>query len=413
MTRAITPASSGSRPLPPTVAAPTETAKPVAAPTEAPRGDRLALGPTSRDRLLEADLRLKVAPGPSLVANGQIGLTRTFIERLLKHSLSKGETLSNAQVSFDPTQKAYTVRASANLKGLSIPFTVALKPEVIGQGVGFKLDNLRIPLGESGRFGIQHDWITGKVCEELAKELSWSLGAKAHPDDGVVTLSPNAILHHINALPDKLNLDLTKIQMETAVSASGDLTVHMRAAGMQPAVNATPGSDLSVEADAAGLEALLKSMLAPDYQVGKVTLRDGGALIDGEAEFKDGSDVLNAGKLLVALVGIAGGEPRAANLLNERSRFMIPLDLDLKVSGTRLIVTPSIGKALGELSKTFEAAGLKPVKEGASLRVELGDLLGNRGDLERLQFKSDAMQVKMKLDLDAFIRNPALNGTDG
>jgi hypothetical protein len=379
----------------------------------AARGDRLDLAGPARERLLEADLRLKLVAGPSLVANGQIGFSRTFLERLLKHSLSKGETLSNAQVSFDPTRGAFSVRATATVKGLSVPFTVNLKPQVIGQGVGFKLDDLRIPLGDSGRFGIQHRWLTGKVCEELAKELSLSLGAQAHPDQGAVTLNPNAILHHVNALPEKLRIDLAKTRMDTEVSAQGDLTLHMRGAGMQPAENASSVSDLAVETDAAGLQSVLKSLLAPDYEVGQVTLRNGGAMIDGQAEFKDGSDVLNAGKLLVALVGLAGGEPRAAELISERSRLMIPLDLDVSLDGMTMRVKPSIGKALGELSKTLEAAGLSPVQEHGSLRVDLGGLLKERGDLDHMQFRPDGMQVKLKLDLDAFIRNPSLTGTDG
>lgn len=410
MTRSITSGSAAPRPLSAPVAAPGEAAKPSSAPAAVTRGDRLDLAAPARDRLLEADLRLKLVEGPSLVANGQIGFSRTFLERLLKHSLSKGETLSNAQVSFDPTLRAFSVRATANVKGLSVPFTVQLKPQVIDQGVGFKLDDLRIPLGDSGRFGIQHRWLTGKVCEELAKELSATLGAQAHPDQGVVTLNPNVILHYVNALPDSLRIDLAKTRMETAVSAQGDLTLHMRGAGMQPAENGSPASDLVVETDAAGLQSALKSLLAPDYEVGQVTLRNGGAVIDGRAEFKDGSDLVNAGKLLVALVGLAGGEPRAADLVSERSRLMIPLDLDVSLDGTTMRVKPSIGKALGELTKTFEAAGLSPVQEKGSLRVELGGLLKERGEFERLQFRQDGMQVKMKLDLDAFIQNPALTG---
>ncbi len=412
MTRSISTASPVSRSTPLPATSPVEPPKAPVSSAAVSRGDRLNLG-GSRDPLLEADLRLKVVEGPRLLANGQVGFSRTFLERLLKHSLSKGETLSNAQVSFDPTRGAYSVRASAKVKGLNVPFTVELKPEVIGQGVGFKLDNLRIPLGESGRFGIQHQWLTGKVCEELAKELAWSLGAKAHPDQGVVTLDPNAILHHVNALPQGLGIDLARTALRTTVSATGDLTLGMSAAGLAPAADTSEHSDLAVEADAAGLQALLKSVLAPDYEVGKVTLKDGGLTIDGQAEFKDGSDVINAGKVLVALIGLAAGDARAAGRPLEATRLMIPLDLDLTITGTELRVKPSIGKALGELAKTFEAAGLSPVQEGGSLRVDLSAILKDRGRFETMQFRKDGMQVRMKLDLDAFIANPAINGAGG
>lgn len=417
MTRSISTTSPTPRTKPASAASALEDGKPIAAKPEAtsPQStatvvastDRLDLG-GPRDRLLEADLRLKVSPAGRLVANGQIGFNRQFIERLLIHALGKGKTVSNAQVSFDAGKRAYSVRATANVMGMSLPFTVDLKPQVVGQGVGFKLDNLRMPLGESGRFGIQHRWITGKVSEELAESLKWSLGAQAHADQGIVTLNPNSILHHIRALPEKLALDLGQIQMQTSVSAAGDLTLAMRAEGMAPAVDSSSRSDLTLEADAAGLQATLKSLLAPNYEVGTITLRDGGAKIGGQAEFKDGSDVLNAGKLLIALIGVQAGEPEALKLLNEKSRLMIPLDLDLAFNGTELRVKPSIGKAMDELKKTFTAAGLNPVQDGDHLKVELSGILANRGEFDSMQFRKDGLKVQMKLDLDAFIRNPAL-----
>jgi hypothetical protein len=371
-------------------------------------GDRLQIGSSQREPLLEADLRLKVVSGARIVANGQVNLNRTFVERLIRYGLSQGDAVSNAQVSFDPTRRAYSVRASATMLGMTVPFTVDLKPEVIGQGVGFKLDNLRIPLGDSGRFGIQHRWITAKVSEELAKELSWSLGAKAHPDQGVVTLNPNSLLHHAGALPRTLGVDLAQTQLRTEVSAEGNLTLGMHGADMAPAADSSSRSDLTVEADAAGLQALLSRMLAPDFQVGKVTLRNGGGVIGGEAEFKDGSNLINAGKLLTALIGMSAGNAQAANLMNERTRLMFPLDLDVSLSGTELRVKPSVDKALGEIAKTFEAAGLKPVQEGDRLRVELSPLLMERGTFEAMQIRPDGLQVQMALDLDAFISSPAL-----
>ncbi|MNK58224.1 hypothetical protein D3C87_772940 [compost metagenome] len=410
MTRPITTASPSPRTRASSSASPVEEAKPQAAPAVVTSTDRLELGGGTRDRLLEADLRLKVTPSARLVANGQIGFSRTFIERLLNHALGKGKTVTNAQVSFDPTKRAYSVRATAHVLGMSLPFTVDLKPQVIGQGVGFKLENLRMPLGDSERFGLQHRWITSKVCDELAESLKWSLGARAHPDQGVVTLNPNSILHHVQALPESLELDLAQIQMQTSVSASGDLSLGMHAEGMAAAVNSSPQSDLTLEADAAGLQGALKRLLAPDYEVGTVTLRDGGAVIGGKAEFKDGSDVINAGKLLIALIGVANGEARAANLINDPSRLMIPLDLDLSLDGSVLRVKPSIGKAMAELEKTFTSAGLNPVQEGDRLRVDLSDLLQNRGEFDALKFRKDGLQVQMKLDLDAFIRNPAISG---
>lgn len=406
MTRSISTAPATPKPLPAPVAHAVEPPKPPAA---APRVDRLDLGNSPRGPLLEADLRLKVVAGPSFIANGQVSLNRAFVERLVHHALSKSDMLSQAQVAFDATRQAYSVRASAKVAGMNVPFTVDLKPEVIGQGVGFKLDNLRIPLGESGRFGIQHRWLTGKVSEELAKELSWSLGAKAHPEQGVVTLNANAILHYIGALPQNLGIDLKQTQLRTEVSATGNLMLGMRGADMAPAANASSQSDLSVEADAAGLQALLSRVLAPDFEVGKVTLREGGALIGGQAEFKDGSALINAGKLLTALIGLHAGDPRAANVMNEATRLMIPLDLDVSFAGTELRVKPSLDQALGEIAKTFEAAGLKPVVEGKQLRVDLSALLQGLGTFEGLQVRPDGLQVKAKLDLDAFL-SPSLRG---
>ena len=347
MTRAISTTPSTSRPLSAPATSPVESqvesSKPAVA---APVGDRLQIGSSPREPLLEADLRLKVVSGARIVANGQVNLNRTFVERLIRYGLSQGDAVSNAQVSFDPTRRAYSVRASATMLGMTVPFTVDLKPEVIGQGVGFKLDNLRIPLGDSGRFGIQHRWITAKVSEELAKELSWSLGAKAHPDQGVVTLNPNSLLHHAGALPRTLGVDLAQTQLRTEVSAEGNLTL--------------------------------------------------------------GSDLINAGKLLTALIGMSAGNAQAANLMNERTRLMFPLDLDVSLSGTELRVKPSVDKALGEIAKTFEAAGLKPVQEGDRLRVELSPLLMERGTFEAMQIRPDGLQVQMALDLDAFISSPAL-----
>ncbi len=389
--------------------------EPPAAPSAAkpvPAGDRLDIAKAPRDRLLEADLRLRLVDGPSVLANGQIGFSRLFTERLLQHALGKSKAVSNATISFDPTRRAYTVRASVTKLGMTVPFTVDLKPEVIGQGVGFKLDNLRIPLGDSSRFGIQHRWITGKVCKELASELQWSLGTKAHPDQGVVTLDPNTLLRHLNALPAGLTIDLAKTQLGLSATATGDLNLAMKSHGMAPAENRSPQSDLTLEADSAGLQALLKGALAPDYEVSKVSLRDGGGKIDGSAEFKDGSDVVNAGKVLIALLGLAAGHKEAANMPLEASRMMIRLDLDFTIEGTELTVKPSITKALGELAKTFEAAGLAPVQDGNSLRMDLNAVLKDRGRLDAMQFRQDGLQVRMKLDLDTFIANPTLTARD-
>lgn len=405
MTRAI----SSSPPTPRLAATAGATPPDAAAPFPADQaarvsGDTLTLGGVASPPLLEADLNLKLTVGAKLLANGTITFSRTFLERLLNHVLGKGKTFSNAQVSFDPTQRAYTVRATAHVKGFSVPFTVALKPDVVGQGVGFKLEDLRIPLSE--RFGIQNRWLTNKVAEVVADELRYSLGARAQ--GGTVTFSPNALLHHVNALPTALSLDLAQIQMATSVAPAGELTLSMRADGLAEAVDGTADSDFSLEADAKGLESLLRRLLAPDYEVNQVTLRDGKAKIEGKAEFKDGSNLVNAGKLLIALIGLSGGEIRAAELLNEPSRMMVPLDLDLRFEGTQLVVTPSLRQALGELSKTLESAGLKPVLEGNSLRVNLDDVLGGRGGLDGLQITADALKLKAQLDLEAFIRNPAL-----
>ncbi|MNH46749.1 hypothetical protein D3C79_1096650 [compost metagenome] len=65
---------------------------------------------------------------------------------------------------------------------------------------------------------------------------------------------------------------------------------------------------------------------------------------------------------------------------------------------------------MAELEKTFTSAGLNPVQEGDRLRVDLSDLLQNRGEVDALKFRKDGLQVQMKLDLDAFIRNPAISG---
>lgn len=387
-----------------------EASKPQEADRAPAAGDRLDLGTNPLQHLLEADLRIKVAPGPSLIGHGNIGFNRVFVERLLRFGLSKSEDVKNPRIAFHEGTRSYSVQAVFNVRGIDVPFSVRVKPVVEGNVPGFKLENLRIPLGNSGRFGIEHEWLTGKVSEELAKQLQWDLGARAIPEKGVVTLNPSRLLHTIGALPDYLSLDMQQTQFQAGFTATGDMNVVLRAPGMAPVQDTTPGSDITVEADEQSLSAVLRHALAPNYEVQGVSLETGQGVIDGRAEFKQGSDVINAGKLIIALIGLAGGDPRAANLASDPTRLMVGLDLAFKIEGTHMTITPSIDKALGDLGKSLEAAGLRPVQQGNSLRVDLGALLESKGRLESIDVRQDVLNLRMRLDLDAIITNPILKG---
>lgn len=407
MTRSIS-----TNPLPPVQRPPVarETGKPQEAERPPAAGDRLDLGSNPLEHLLEADLRIKVAPGPSLIGHGNIGFNRVFVERLLRFGLSKSEDVKNPRIAFHEGTRSYSVQAVLNVRGIDVPFSARIKPVVEGNFPGFKVESLRIPLGSSGRFGIEHAWLTGKVCEELAKQLRWDLGARAIPEKGVVTLNPSTLLHTIGALPNYLNLDMQQTQFQAGFTAKGDMNVVLHGPGMAAVPDTTPGSDITVEADEESLSALLRHALAPDYEVQGVSLETDRGVIDGRAEFKQGSDVVNAGKLLIALIGLAGGDPRAANLAADPTRMMVGLDLAFKIEGKHMIITPSIDRALGDLGKSLEAAGLRPVQQGKSLRVDLGTLLEDKGKLESINVRHDMLDLRMRLDLDSIITNPILKG---
>lgn len=371
------------------------------------QSDRLDLGRALPPSLIEADLRLSMTGGPQVAADGKVTIQKAFIDRLLNHALGGSKDIKDARIGFEPQSGTYTVQAKIKLKGLQVPVSIKIAPLIDQNMVSFQLREVSIPT----RFGaLEANLITRKATEAIAQELRAN-GFRNTTDAqrGVVRIDANNLLRYVGALPSFASVDFDKTRLSLNVAADGNVVVGMQSGQKAPEIPNTSASDIAVFADEKALQQALRHALGPDYEVKKVTLKDGGLKLEGDAEFKQGSDVLNAGKALLLLLAVAARDPIANEIGTEAARMMVPLELDVKQDGHQLIITPDIAKALPSLTDSVKKAGFNPIPDGKGIRIDLNEVWADRcGTFDQLRVQAEGASARMRLDIDSFLDAPWL-----
>lgn len=372
-----------------------------------PTGDRLQLGRALSPSLIEADLRLSMVGNTQLAADGTVTLQKALLERLVRHAVRGSKEITDARIGFDAASGTYAVEAKVAVKGLQLPLSLKLAPVIDSNAIGFQFREVAIPT----RLGsLESSLITRKLTEAIAHEMSRSgIRNTTDPKQGLIRIDTNGLLNHLGVLPTFVGLDFEKTRLSMNVAPDGNVVVGMKSAQRAPAISDTPASDIAVFADEKALQQVLRHALGRDFEVEKVTLGEGGLKLDGRAEYKEGSEVLTAGKALFLILAIAARDPVANQIGTDPARMMIPLALDVKQEGTRLVITPSIQKALGPLAESIKKAGFNPVPEGKGLRIDLDEVWqGHSATFDQLRVRSEGADARMRLDIDSFINAPWL-----
>ncbi|HEY9856245.1 MAG TPA: hypothetical protein V6D05_10935 [Stenomitos sp.] len=369
--------------------------------------DRLDLGRSLPPSLIEADLRLSMIGGPQLAADGQVTIQKAFVERLLRHALGGSPDIKDARIGFEAATGSYSVEAKIAIKGIQVPLSIKFAPMVDQNQVSFQLREVAIPT----RFGtLEANLITRKVTEAIAHEMSVN-GYRNSTDAkrGIVRLDVNGLLGQLGVLPSFASLDLDKTRLSASVSPTGNVVVGMASTQHAPEIPGTSASDIALFADGQGLQQALRGALGPDYEVQKITLDHGSLKLDGQAEFKEGSDFLTGAKGLLLLLAVAARSPAANQISPTPERMMVPLSLDIKQDGTQFVITPSIGKALESLTDSLKKAGFTPVPDGKGVRIDLNEVWkDNCAIFDQVGVQPEGAAAKLRLDLDSFFDTPWL-----
>lgn len=371
------------------------------------RPDSFQVGRALPASLIEADVRLGMVGGTGLAADGTLTLQKTFLERLLRGALSGSKDIQDARIGFDAASGSYAVQAKVRVKGLQVPLSLKLAPVVDHNQLGFQLRDVAIatPLGS-----LEANLLTRKVTEAIAGELRFNgFTNSVDARQGIVRIDVDNLLSRLGVLPEFASVDLDRTRLSVDVQRTGNVVVGMKSNQHLPQLPDTPASDIAVFADPKALQQALRGALGPDYEVQQVTLDNGHLKLDGQAEFKQGSDFFTGAKALLLLLAVASGDPAANRISPTRERFMVPLALDIQQDGTQLVITPSLSKALGSLKDSLEKAGLKPVQDGKGLRVDLNSVWKDKcATFDQVRVQPEGTSARMRMDLDSFYDTPWL-----
>ncbi|MDB5101988.1 MAG: hypothetical protein JWM80_6409 [Cyanobacteria bacterium RYN_339] len=357
-----------------------------------------------RPVMVEADVRLRMTGDASAIGNGAVKLDHGFMERLVTHLLRSPRRFKGIQVHFDAKTGTYAATGKVKLLGMWWPVVGRAKPLVDKNMVGFQFEELRVPLG---RFSIAAKWITAKVTKVVADELQGdNINAQADPKRGLVRVDANSLLHNVGALPDFADLNTTRTQFGVKMNAQGDVTVQMTdpeaPKGQEPA---TPFSDITLTADDAALKAALGRALAPGFEMREVRVRKGAMTLQGEVEYKPLSDVATGLKALLIVIASRGrgtGDPTTI--------VKGPLDLDITVNGTQLIIKPSLKPARAQLLQTLKDGGIPAELKDDGIHADMTGYLTSRGiKVNGAKVDEKGLEARLQVDIDSRIRNPKLH----
>jgi hypothetical protein len=376
------------------------TATPKPLPTRAAAAP--APAPAPKVNGIEVDMNGRVDAQSGLHATGVVHMDRVFVERLIRQVTRKTKTFGDRNIVFDAKSGTYSGTVQVKVKGHVLNLVGQVVPVTDQDQPGFQFKSIGLKLGSFTLRGSLITWLATKL---IAKEITDSdIGATAAPK-GVIRLNPTDLLHDIEVLPGGMHMD-AGTKFAAHMTASGGIDVELKSDVAAPTGPNTPLSDLSLAVDQKAVETQLRGLLAPDYELSKVTVAPGSISLDGQVEAKPISDAVNVFKGLLAAILAGNGRP-VGNVSPERA--MIGLKLDAKLDGTKIALTPSLSLAVGQLQATLEKAGLKPVREGNTLKFDLGALVAPYG-VQNVKAADGQLEGRAKLDINALIKAPILRG---
>ncbi len=351
---------------------------------------------------ITVDVNGHVSADGGLAATGTVTLDHTFMERIVRH-VTRKQAFGHRDVRFDPASGTYKGSVELKVKGFTLKLLGKAVPVADGNLPGFKFEELAVKIGP---ITLRGGWVRQLAAKLIANEITAG-GITATPaKGGVIRLDPTTLLYDAEVLPPSFYLDTKRTRFGVSTGLNGDVRIRLESDQPAPPADKSPRSNLAFSFDEQALLRVLTPVLAPDYELSGVTVKPGAIVLDGRVEAKPISDVVNVARgLLAAFVAARGGPHR--EVYSERA--MLSLKLDAKLQGTQILLTPSLSLALGDLEKTLAKAGLKPVREGQSLRFDVAPLVARYG-VEGIQAVAGQVKGRAELDLNALLKAPILRG---
>lgn len=383
------------RPSAPSTPAPAAPARPVAP-------ARLAEAAPPMPQGVTVDVNGQVAADGGLAATGTVCLDHTFMERIVRH-VTRKQAFGHRDVRFDPATGTYKGTVELKVKGFSLTLVGEAVPVVDGNLPGFKFAQLGVKIGP---FTLRGGFVRQLAAKLIAKEITAG-GIIATPaKDGVIRLDPTTLLYDAEVLPQGFHFDTKRTRFDVKMATNGDVRIKLASDQPAPPPDRSPRSNLALSLDQEALLRLLRPVLAPAYELRGVKVTPGAVVLDGQVEAKPLSDVVNVARgLLAAIITGNGGAVGQVPL----EHAMVGLKLDARLQGSQVVLTPSLRMALGELEATLAKAGLKPVREGHSLRFDLAALVAPYG-VEGLRAADGRLEGRAELDINTLIKAPILRG---
>lgn len=379
------------------VAAPAKPATPAVA-----TKDALALASAKAPEGITVDANGQLAGDGGLAVTGTVSLDRTFMERLVRH-VTRKPAFGERDVRFDAASQTYKGSVELKVKGFKLKLIGACVPLAMDNHPAFQFKDLAVKIGP---ITLRGAWVRNLAAKLIAKEIT-NGGINAYAaKPGVIKLDPTTLLYDAEVLPHSTYLDQKRTTFGVKMAPNGDVAIQLKSALPVPTANRSPKSDLAGSLDGEALLKMLAPVLGQDYQLEKVTFKPGTILLDGKVEAKPLSDAVNIGKGLLAVFLAAAGRPPTDM---SAETVLVGLQLEAKVQGTQVLLTPSLALALPELEETLEKAGFTPTREGKALKFDVGPMLAPYG-VRNIKVSEGKLSAESELDINALIKAPILRG---
>lgn len=386
---------------------PKPTARPAAAPAKAAAPavatkDALALSRPAAPQGVTVDANGKLHGDGGLAVTGTVTLDRTFMERLVRH-VTRKPAFGERDVRFDAATQSYKGSVELEVKGIGLKLVGQAVPLVHDNHPAFQFKDLAVKIGF---ITLRGAWVRDLASKLIAKEITNGGIEASAAKGGIVRLDPTTLLYDAEVLPRSTFLDQHRTKLGVKMAPNGDVAVQLKSDLPAPTADRSPRSDLAGSLDGEALLKMLAPVLGQDYQLREVSFKPGVIVLNGKVEAKPLSDAVNLGKgLLAVLLAAAGRPPTDVSL----ETVMIDLQLDAKVQGTQILLTPSLALALPELEKTLAKAGFTTTREGKSLKFDVGPMLAPYG-VRNIKVSEGQLSAESELDINGLIKAPILRG---
>ncbi|MDB5101083.1 MAG: hypothetical protein JWM80_5504 [Cyanobacteria bacterium RYN_339] len=391
------------------VAAPLTPARPaVTAAPAAPAApeDRLALSGAS---LIEADVAVRLKGKALATANGTVKVDHRLVDSYARRLFEGNRSFKDVHLAFDAAQGRHIATGTLLWHGLTLPYKVPTKLVAANGKLGLQFDTMHVKL-----FGVNlavPDWLARRLMGPIAQGFGAAgISSTPDPQNNRVMVDANSLMREIRMLPEGVNLDTTATSLDVTTNAKGDIAITLKSADPVAPARSTPGSDLAIEADRAGMADALRVALGDDYNLTKIEPSPGGFTMRGDVEYKPLSDTINAFQGLFAAIAIASGDGGSLGQMRaHQSRG--PLDLAVRVNGTKLSIKPHTTMALDPVAEALGKAGFAVKKVGDRLEVDLRDLLAGKAvTFDQFELGADGVTARAHLNLDQLLPSDKLEG---